>query len=118
MAQPQTAAEIDKIRTSLALGVKQAGFSGDISPIMTAIELNNHHGYVSQNTKIQTENVPVSSGLPSVSEVLASLPVTEKAEKAGKLTEKEETGEKLTDNSQNTTTLPGNVRPGDTDQTD
>ena len=77
---------IDRIFNSLAAYAKQLGYSGEITPIVLAMDFNNNYDYVSQNNAIKIENTPVSSSLPSVSEVLAALPVQteEEASKTGK----------------------------------
>ena len=66
---------ISRISTSIAASQKQFGMRGVIPPLVLAMNFNNNFGYLSNVSTLEIRQNAQETGLPSKSDILASLPI-------------------------------------------
>ena len=66
---------ISRISTSIAANQKQLGMRGIIPPLVLAMNFNNNFGYLSNVSALEIRQNAQETGLPSKSDILASLPI-------------------------------------------
>jgi hypothetical protein len=69
------------VNTSIAGIQKQYGLKGIIPPLVLAMNFNNNFGYLSNVSALEIRQNAQENGLPSKSDILASLPVSQDQEK-------------------------------------
>lgn len=71
---------ISRISTSIAANQKQLGMRGIIPPLVLAMNFNNNFDYLSNVSALEIRQNAQETGLPSKSDILASLPVSQEQE--------------------------------------
>ena len=71
---------ISRISTSIAANQKQLGMRGIIPPLVLAMNFNNNFDYLSNVSTLEIRQNAQENGLPSKSDILASLPIDQEQE--------------------------------------
>ena len=72
---------ISRISTSIAASQKQFGMRGIIPPLVLAMNFNNNFDYLSNVSTLEIRQNAQETGLPTKSDILASLPIDQEQEK-------------------------------------